>query len=626
MRKRNHPIITKKLKYFSFFCITLMIFCDLHYISRVQNEFLERLPCEEASVLKPMNKKILEISKLMSASYNPNGPNISLITHDNNSYISGGGGDTTFIITILDSGTNGIMEEVAQISSNLGITWEDMYDSSGGLYLNFTYDKDFSHNHSHLINCWFNVTNNNSISNVFNYQFFIDNSAPEMNVISPQPESYILSNTLLSVSADDYLSGMKSVHVNVNMLFFPFWNYKIDLDYNPGNGNWEYLWIMQEHLGSYIMDFIGTDIAGNVKNETITVIVDNNPPLISLISPDYNSIISGSIDIQFNIQDPISGISDVSARIGDGNTFFLSPISPNFYEFTLNTTDYEDGMLDLHIRAFDNAQQLNQTTIHFSIDNNPPEVLILGNFSIRGTHQWIIICNDTSNLGRIAWKFDQNRFLDLPIEEYQIFSIYSDIITEGLHTITFLFEDNAKPVNQRILEYSAIIDNTSPQVSIKNFRDGQEKYNDEIIEISIYDDNEVTLNYSIDNGEEKEAVKENNTNLWIIRISELNVTEGIHSLKLIGTDICGNKDEDVYFVIIKTRTTANLLFPSLLIVALASFIGLAGYASVLQFKRKDINFKDKSMREYLKHKFKRLKRNSFEARDISNDESFQDAI
>lgn len=161
--------------------------------------------------------------------------------------------------------------------------------------------------------------------------------------------------------------------------------------------------------GTYNVTALVTDKVGKVGTSSVTqiVVVDNSAPSASITSPAPGANVSGSISIATSISDVGSaGIERVELFV-DGGLHLTNRTSP--YGFTLNTTQFLDGIHTLSLRAFDNANNSVQTApINVTVINKVPTVNITfpQNSSTTGTSLTLqavtdvdATCNYATNTG-----------------------------------------------------------------------------------------------------------------------------------------------------------------------------------------------------------------------------------
>ena len=89
--------------------------------------------------------------------------------------------------------------------------------------------------------------------------------------------------------------------------------------------------------------------------EFVAVVVDNSPPLLNLVSPQSNSILSGTITVQIEAIDA-TGVVMVDWKIGDGewNNMYYNP-NNGYWEATWDTTLMSDGTYSLSFKSRDSV-------------------------------------------------------------------------------------------------------------------------------------------------------------------------------------------------------------------------------------------------------------------------------
>jgi hypothetical protein len=328
----------------------------------------------------------------------------------------------------------------------------------------------------------------------------------------------------------------------------------VNLTYNILAEQWEYLWLVKTNSwleGPYNLTIRVEDWAGNYNESTMNTRVDYTPPELFILIPTNNSIISGAVPIQVNINDQISGLTNISIKINNNSPENMTKILPNVYQYLFISTSFADGPVNFTFSASNNANLINQSTVFFTIDNTLPTVLLGGNLTIKGEQAFVLTCADASGFSRIAWQIDAKPLNELARQSLQTFKIFSSKYSDGFHNLTIIVQDNAIPTNTRIIVYNITIDNTDPQVAVRNL-----KYDDVIpanyiIKIDVYDKTTCRIYYSIDRGNYSELVKNENQSSWYLSIAALNLTEGTHYLSIRGVDIAGNVDTDEYkFVVV----------------------------------------------------------------------------
>ena len=211
----------------------------------------------------------------------------------------------------------------------------------------------------------------------------VDNTLPNVSLAAPLEGDY-RGMLLFNASSDDNLSGVEYVRFS----------------YESGDGNVSLIngtkdadgsWIVAVNTsnlsdGSYAVSVISTDAAGNQQEipAPVSVIIDNSPPTVDLISP-LSGNFSGILDDLLAQSD--GGVSKVRllefgyALSGEEITWLNGSLLSGgiVWRGTLNTTNLTDGTYDLSVRSTDRAgnqnESLNVGRIVF--DNRPPSISLL---------------------------------------------------------------------------------------------------------------------------------------------------------------------------------------------------------------------------------------------------------
>jgi hypothetical protein len=491
---------------------------------------------------------------------NPYLPKIEIFTPYNNSFISGNEGLVPIIIEV-NHGINGKVSELVKIKINSN--WYNMLDISYGQFTTFMIEMDYSASHGQNFQYYFNISNSfGHIAQLVELNFTIDNNIPNFHSFNIDSSTYLTLNTLLQVNTTDSLANVSIVKLIIQEQFGDKTRYpELDMNYNGSSTYWEYPWNFVSGAwdqGQYLLNITMEDKAGNQAHHSKSIMVDYTCPIVSLISPTNASILSGNITVYFDIIDHYSGIN--TKQIYLGTTFInLSPTSsPNIYSYNISTTDFADGIINIEIITQDNANLAALGNYSFTIDNSFPNCslnhrdLLDTNNVLQGLQILNINCSDTTGFSRIAWKMDNKPYIDLLCQSSQTLSLNTERYTDGNHTIYILVQDNANPVNSRIIEYKCSIDNTAPQMSVLNLKYGETLTRESVLEIDVYDlfSTDCNLYYSIDDGPVKLITKEINETCWKIKVSEFGLKDGTHKIRFIANDSAGNQDIDEYLFVL----------------------------------------------------------------------------
>jgi hypothetical protein len=116
------------------------------------------------------------------------------------------------------------------------------------------------------------------------------------------------------------------------------------------------------------------DIVENEVDKTFSFTVDNTAPEILIRSPQNNTTVSHSLQIDFEVKDANLGDTNVSnMSIWSEGKITIFPLDGNLLKdvnsYSFDTTDINDGVYQLFITATDMAENEQTKTILFNVDH-----------------------------------------------------------------------------------------------------------------------------------------------------------------------------------------------------------------------------------------------------------------
>ncbi len=233
--------------------------------------------------------------------------------------------------------------------------------------------------HTATIQVWDNAGNEANYS----YTYLVDNHAPSIAIIS---NLYLKGTATINVSVSDKVSGISKVEFYIDN----------QLTYTAHNYPYLFVWNTQNYSdGKHLITAKVYDKAGNNASASVYVIVDNTPPVITLLSPQQNTMgnntlnntLNGTIQVKIKGEDATTGMSYMKLYID--NTFVASGI--NQINYTWNTTKFHNGYYKLTIVASDKVGNIAVKSYGFKIYNKPkpPTLTIISpkNNTLLGTNQ-----------------------------------------------------------------------------------------------------------------------------------------------------------------------------------------------------------------------------------------------
>ncbi len=208
-------------------------------------------------------------------------------------------------------------------------------------------------------------------TNVSLITLVVDNTAPNITLITPYSGSYISKDTELRVNVDE-----------INMDFVEFSNadgstvwplYYIDSD---GSDGWSMnISINEPEPGHYILLIFAQDLAGNNATTLWEVNIDTQAPDVSFNFPNDGDYLAGTVTINTTASDTSSGIDYAVIIYDDGIStaeIYNSTPSADTFETVWDTTSYDDGDATLTLISMDIAGLMSLTSITVTLDNTAP--------------------------------------------------------------------------------------------------------------------------------------------------------------------------------------------------------------------------------------------------------------
>ncbi|UCE37216.1 MAG: right-handed parallel beta-helix repeat-containing protein [Thermoplasmata archaeon] len=285
--------------------------------------------------------------------------------------------------------------------------------------------------HGNAITQWFNIT--------------IDSTPPSITLNSPHNNSYIIWNVEINLTiSDDNLGEVSYIKDDNGVLYLSF-PYNIDTD------SWE--------DGRHVIEVTAEDLAGNLRREQFVFTKDTTPPVITLNSPENNTIITEDMEIYFTITD--ENLDAVYYRINN-DSYILLPLPYRIY-----TKDWQDGRYVIDIIAVDLASIGNIDQYVFTKDTAWPEITLNSPENNTLLMQASTLDFDISDLNLISVDYSKNQ------DSLEIFKEPYDIDTseweDGDYTITIIAVDAAGHINKKWFAFR--IDIYSPSIVSSSIND-----------------------------------------------------------------------------------------------------------------------------------------------------------
>jgi hypothetical protein len=283
--------------------------------------------------------------------------------------------------------------------------------------------------------------------------FYIDNTDPSLNIVTPIDEEILGGNYTITVAASD--------------IFLNSVNFKIDSggwqNFNGTEPSWTKVMDTSTLTdGMHTLTVKVVDNMSHVTEQAIDFIVDNTNPSCNLVSPFTDQFLEGVFTFKVSASDTV-GIDKVTIDIFSDTVQTTINRQTGYYEYQINTLTVPDGTYNVTAFAHDLSGKITSSmNISFRVDNNAPVLSIQypldGDFMF-GNVDLKVNATDVF-LDRVEYDIDGSGWI--PINVTLNTSMYGD----GDHVISFRAFDRAGHVTQTSSD--VIIDNTNPYGAISN--------------------------------------------------------------------------------------------------------------------------------------------------------------
>ncbi len=273
--------------------------------------------------------------------------------------------------------------------------------------------------------------------------------------------------------------------------------------------------------GEHILKVLAHDIAGNIGEGQIEIIIDITPPQLDLISPLDDVITEPTMTFEWEGND-VNGIVHYNYSL-DGNGPFGLGMS------TSRELQVPEGQHIFILRCMDNAGNARSIKKTFMVDLNPPEVA-LTNIKDGYTNTWsgVLEWSITEYMGITSLILGIDG-VDTPLSNETRHQMID--LDDGLHTISITVTDIGGWMTNESVQF--VLDRVDPEIT-----PGDLEVNGDVITVNwIRDEGEVELQVSVEmDGMEITGQHDHAAGMSVFR----EVIPGKHSMNLTFTDLAGN--------------------------------------------------------------------------------------
>ncbi|MEW5759837.1 MAG: Ig-like domain-containing protein [Candidatus Thermoplasmatota archaeon] len=322
----------------------------------------------------------------------------------------------------------------------------------------------------------------------------IDNNAPICAVSAPVYGQYIEGTFIFKVSAMD-LVGVLNVTISV-------FGKEFVATYSGITGYYEYtINTIMYPDGIYTYNITVYDLSGkSTLLGPIEFYLDNNPPVLAIISPAEKAYISDVYTIEVFADDFF--IYKVEYKIDTGDWIKMKGSKPN-YESLWDTPDFLDGFHTLTVRIIDSASHSTYQSIQVIVDNNPPTCIIASpapNQYVEGVFTFRVSAKDAVGVANVIMNvlgMEVSPTYNFQTGYYE-YSIDTSIIAEDSirNVSATAFDLAGKKGSARAVNFR--VDNHAPSIKIKYPKSGDYVSGYVSIDVNITDAFPGPVEYNID--------------------------------------------------------------------------------------------------------------------------------
>lgn len=193
-------------------------------------------------------------------------------------------------------------------------------------------------------------------------EFNVDNTEPELVFEGPLSGAILFDEVTVTATATD--TFIDSLQFSVDGVGW--------VDMVDGSGTFDSTGFAD---GEHVITVRAIDGSGKVVSAESVVTIDNNAPLLSVADfPAMDEHLAGERTFAVFSDDTV-GVDAVTVAVGDEDMpVYVNPAT-GFYEWTLHSTDYADGQLDLVFTSVDAAGHSSSVEWSVFVDNTAPLIV-----------------------------------------------------------------------------------------------------------------------------------------------------------------------------------------------------------------------------------------------------------
>jgi len=273
----------------------------------------------------------------------------------------------------------------------------------------------------------------------------VDRTAPSVSLLCQQGNK-LRKTAMLNFSAYDD---------NLAKIFL-----QIEGDVLDVTGSASHLWnTLHVNDGAYTIRAIAVDEAGNTNSSSISVLVDNTEPKLTLRNLADGDAVSGLLNVQFSVLD-LTPVDVLYSLDDDAAEEVASEGS-----ISLDTAGLEEGFHAIRFVLTDAVGNSFEDTISILVDNTLPSVDFVSptNGSCLGGLASVVLAGDDANFDRIEFYIGDALGEKSHTNELR-YDWNTERVKDGVNILKARVYDRAGNIAERSI--IAEVDNTAPDVSL----------------------------------------------------------------------------------------------------------------------------------------------------------------
>jgi len=189
---------------------------------------------------------------------------------------------------------------------------------------------------------------------------FLDNTPPTVSIKEPKPENTYSGTINVSVNVTDN-QEIDNVHVRVDDTEW------LVMTYDPTTLLWKYdLNTTTLSDGQHTLMVLALDKANNPATPSTTFLADNNPPTLTIQTPQSGTTVGLTLTVEVQANDT-SGISRIEFYLHQD--VLVHTVTNTPYQWSWDTTKYANGEYTITVKAYDTIERVTTSETTVTVKN-----------------------------------------------------------------------------------------------------------------------------------------------------------------------------------------------------------------------------------------------------------------